>query len=78
MFGVGPRPVVRDGVLFVFLYDFNDGFEGFVFFDQVVGDLWADALDGVDIITAEQNTKVDELRRASSDHGRRFCTGEHT
>ena len=61
--GVAPRPVGGDRVLVlgVGLDVRNDLLEGAVLADQVVGGRGANLGDGVEVVTAKEDAKVDEL-----------------
>lgn len=52
-FCIGPWPVIGNGVLLVLFEELDCGLEALVLLDQVVGDLWANALDGVNVVAAE-------------------------
>ena len=41
---------------------FEDDIDGFMLFDEVHSSLWSDTSDRITIITAEQDTQVDELK----------------
>ena len=61
--GIGVWPVFGDdefGFLVVFRI-VNKSFEGFVFADESEGGLGTDFWNGVKIITAKEDTEVDEL-----------------
>jgi hypothetical protein len=61
-------PVVRDSVLIlgIFLNRLDDFLKCAVLFDQLQRSVRADLGDGVDIITAKQDAKVDELDMSAS------------
>ncbi len=56
-------PVVGDGVflLWVFLDEVHDGFEGAVVADQFQGSVGANFRDGIDVVAAKEDAEVDEL-----------------
>lgn len=59
--GVGVRPVFGDGVFCAGFDVCDDAVEGLVLLDQLQGCGWADAFNGVEVVTAEENAEVDEL-----------------
>jgi hypothetical protein len=59
---VGEGPVFGEGEFFLVGLDVcDDTFEGFVVADEFEGGGGADALDGVEVVAAEEDAEVDEL-----------------
>ena len=58
---VGPVFGELEALFGVLLDGFDDFFEGFVFADEFEGCCGADFGDGVEVVAAEENAKVDKL-----------------